>query len=358
MPAGQSDFIAELAQDISKEVNGEKSARVLKADLNILSEQLVDIVFQRRTEAIANAYEAVERSFSEIVTVNGIDEAKLDALTVAAELRALTRFLGAAVQHKSPVGALSVIRENIYRPLLLQLRNSPTGLSTSDLARRLDVDASTVARKLPYLRSVDLVRSQQVGKTMMNRLTLNCEKLLQEDEALAAPNALERKAQWPQIDAGVMCIVNTAVALGHRIKVNPQLANQGVKQLELKFDIKIMFGGTQNTAALEWAGGDASRYLADEDGVILSDRDHLWSGFLDNKQDLRMGPTVLHSHEGLTCRVDAQEQKVFASLETAIFDSNLQTPISDRPGATTAMNKSPDSSYLSYAAKKRAHRQG
>jgi hypothetical protein len=199
MNAARSDFIAELARDITQEATatakegGEKSRQAIKADLNTLNEQLIDAVVNRRDEVVAKAYEAVERSYSEIVTKCGLDEQAFDAQTTAAELRGLTRFLGAALQYRKAPKASAVVREGAYRPLLQTLCAVPNGLSSGDLAKKLKVEPATVARKLPYLRSIELVRSQQVGKTMINRVTPSCEMLLRDVSAEEAQ--AEREAE-------------------------------------------------------------------------------------------------------------------------------------------------------------------
>lgn len=237
MKANRSDFIAELTQGIAREATakdgGSANRQVIKADLNALAEQLVVAMVDRDEATVAKAYEAVERSYSEIVAKHGLGEQALDALTTAAELRGLTRFLGAAVQYRAAPQASDVIQQAAYRPLLDRLYVAPSGLESGKLAQVAGFAAATVARRLPYLRSVGLVRSQQVGKTMVNRLTDDARKRMTElyaEEKKAAGGdhpAIEWTSPAPVAILNDMGLIATAKVSGEKVKIDKLPAGWG-----------------------------------------------------------------------------------------------------------------------------------
>jgi hypothetical protein len=241
--ADRTDFIIELTRDIAREAiapdRGSPDGQAIKADLNTLAEQLIEAMVNRRDEVVAKAYEAVERAFSEIATKCDLDKQAFDALATATELRALTRFLGAAVQYRQAPQAAEVVRQGTYQPLLLKLRGAANGLSSGDLALALREDPATVARKLPYLRSVGLVRSQQVGRQMINRLTDEAHRQLVQLqveqaplEAAVAAAAEEAHKQLDQLQAqasveAAAAVAAAAIGDGGPAPQNPGLPNMG-----------------------------------------------------------------------------------------------------------------------------------
>ena len=203
----RSEFIADLARDIAHEVGSESiNGQAIKADLNMLSEQLVAVFATGRADFIGNAYECVERGYSEILAKTGLKDDDFSAIASAAELRAFTRILGSALQQNQKEPRLSeIVADNAYRPLLVELSAAPNGLSSQELATKLDMAPETVARKLPFLRSHSCVRSHQVGRRMINRVTSECQKLL--PRALPAPKALPAPSTEGIWEAVATCLL-------------------------------------------------------------------------------------------------------------------------------------------------------
>src|SRR5262249_13048180 len=158
-----SEFVSELTRDIEDAVNHQNWDSA-KADLTVLSEQIVQALVDRRDQDVRNAYELVERAYSNIVTRFEPRDAAWDAKSVAAELRAFTRLLAVGLQYRTAPSLREMVLDEGYRPILDALRRATAGLAGHELAELLKARPETIARKLPTLRSAGLVRSQQAGK--------------------------------------------------------------------------------------------------------------------------------------------------------------------------------------------------
>jgi DNA-binding transcriptional ArsR family regulator len=161
------------ALDLTKEVVSAVERRdwpSVKADLSVLCEQVVEALVERRDADVSQIYDAVERAYSALATRSNV-ESTVDSQLAAGELRALTRLLAVATQYQKPVPSVEVALENGNRLILEQLQMHAEGLSGRELAEALDFRPETIARKLPVLRDAGLVKTQQVGKANVNRIT-------------------------------------------------------------------------------------------------------------------------------------------------------------------------------------------
>jgi DNA-binding transcriptional ArsR family regulator len=186
--SAHTDFVQELATDIAAAA-GQGQWESVKADLSVLSDQLVQALIQHRESDVAAAYDAVERAYSTLATRHKLDDQISDVESAAIELRAYTRLLGAALQHKAVPDRKDTALADTNRPLLEVLRRTPHGLSGRELAETLKVQPETIARKLPVLRAAGLVQSQQVGRSTINKVTAEARKLLDREHAKSAAAA-------------------------------------------------------------------------------------------------------------------------------------------------------------------------
>src|SRR5262245_50540800 len=99
--SAHSEFVSELTTDILDGVSDQQWDSV-KADLTVLSEQIVQALVDRRDHDIRQTYGFVERGFSVLAAKFRVDDAIADARSVALELRAFTRLLGIALQYRKP----------------------------------------------------------------------------------------------------------------------------------------------------------------------------------------------------------------------------------------------------------------
>lgn len=197
-----TEFVQELATDIASAA-GQGQWESVKADLSILSDQLVQALIQHRESDVAAAYNAVERAYSTLATRHKLDDQITDVESAAIELRAYTRLLGAALQHKAVPDRKETALADTNRPLLEVLRRTPHGLSGRELAETLKVQPETIARKLPVLRAAGLVQSQQVGRSTINKVTAEARKLLDREHAKsAAATAAAGKIIARKVSAG------------------------------------------------------------------------------------------------------------------------------------------------------------
>lgn len=175
----RTDFVGELTSAIRSSVES-GSWTEARTDLTALSEQVLGLVVSADEEELSRAYRTVERTYTALVTANQIDT-KMNARTAAAELESLTRMLTLAIARKEASAEGDEVQDPNLRPLLDKLWRNPAGMSGRELAEALLVRPETIARKLPVLRAAGLVRSQQVGKAMINTLTDTCRAQLDQE---------------------------------------------------------------------------------------------------------------------------------------------------------------------------------
>jgi DNA-binding transcriptional ArsR family regulator len=177
-----AEFVSEVVNDIAAAVVGEQWHSV-RADLSVLAEQIAQALIDRRDRDVSAAYEAVERAYSTLVTSCHLEDNLSDTKSAVAELRAYTRLLNLALQYRSAPEVKDLVLDSKYRPLLEALLGAPHGLSGRELADRLKTQPETIARKLPTLRSANLVDSRQVGRATINTITAEARKILDREKA-------------------------------------------------------------------------------------------------------------------------------------------------------------------------------
>jgi predicted transcriptional regulator len=187
--SAHSEFVSELTNDITHGATNEEWHSV-RADLSTLAEQIVQALIDRRDQDVSRAYQAVESAYSTLLTKSHLEDNVSDAKSVVGELRAYTRLLSLALQYRRAPALRETALDSNYRPLLEALLRAPHGMSGRELAERLNARPETIARKLPILRSANLVRSQQAGKATINTLTAEGRALLDRESAKRAMSDL------------------------------------------------------------------------------------------------------------------------------------------------------------------------
>src|SRR6266540_2852740 len=137
-----SEFVSELTKDIEEAVKHQKWDST-KADLTVLSEQIVQALLDRRDQDVRKAYESVERAYSNIVTRFKLKDTVYDAQSAVAELRAFTRLLAVALQYRTVPSLQEKVLDTTYRPILDALRRE--SLAGRELAELLKVRPETIA---------------------------------------------------------------------------------------------------------------------------------------------------------------------------------------------------------------------
>jgi CheY-like chemotaxis protein/DNA-binding transcriptional ArsR family regulator len=164
------EFTVGLAEDIVAAADRHDWSSV-KADLTALCEQIVQALVEHRDDDVTQICDAVERASSTLATRPAPEGAIDSSSTARWELLALSRLLAVAAQYRQPAPSVETALEDSNRRILEALLQRAGGLSGRELAEEVDMRPETIARKLPGLRAAGLVKTQQIGKANVNRIT-------------------------------------------------------------------------------------------------------------------------------------------------------------------------------------------
>ncbi|MCX6820301.1 MAG: hypothetical protein NT019_03425 [Candidatus Adlerbacteria bacterium] len=176
-------FVTGLVADISRK-GGIGDFEGVEKDLNVLADTIVVQAIDRDEGTADAIFHAVETAWSVLATKNGPDKGIQSLEHVEAELRALTRVLGALLQHPNdsiePEVALAT-KEN--RDLLSLVSDSRDGLSSYELKQKMlelghmaYMDLSHLHEKVGELEKAKLVDRYRVGKLTIIHATEKAEK--------------------------------------------------------------------------------------------------------------------------------------------------------------------------------------
>lgn len=155
-------------------------------ELDLLNEEIVEALIERRDDDIRMAAERVERLYSRLAVRLGNTSPPSQAM-LCGRLKGLSGLLIVATRHRRAPTADAMLSDQTVRRILTRLGHDD--YSTGDLARWIERREETVARKLPGLRAAGLVQSWKAGRLMVNALTEAGRNLLASADALPAQQA-------------------------------------------------------------------------------------------------------------------------------------------------------------------------